>query len=734
MHKDNKPHEQQGNQQKIREERACQEKARSVQEGQEKEAGVRNLSERHKRQVKELIEAGRFAKERGIGEEIWRAKILERQVRQATEHIEAGRLEEERLQKEREERELRAKKAEERRAKERAERVARTKKRQEEQKEEERQERERLEKESLESKQQEAERLGKEQEEKLRHERERVEEQRLEKERLEKERLEKDRLEKDRLEKGRLEKDRLEAEAQEQKAEEDREKKRKEAQKKARRDKAQLERKRLDKEIQENRRLEKQEPESGRLQQELEEKSLLDEKAKGNRARWKQKDDISRAGMPKEAPSTAADRLAHSETQANAGRSSHLASYDPTLRITQSLTADTQPEQIPGRGRCEPNPVQESTLQVTGSPQPSTPAALVQGLGCNEPDSGQTGGVRASSESDLIQVPTTEDEGFPPKPPLRRRWQDANCYKVGIVCALWVEYLAVRALFDEIHPMSPVAPADSNTYALGKMNGHNVVAACLPHSEYGTNSTAAVATNMKRSFPSVMFCLLVGIAGGVPSERNDIRLGDVVVGSQVIQYDMGKALVNGGFQRSGALQSSPIQLRTALSSLRSDPWPPHELLQRYIRSIAGRKGYKYPGLSKDRLFSSEYAHDPRKHTCDSCESAHLKLRKPRSNDRPVIHYGIIASGNKVIKDAELRDSLSEKLNDRWNENLTLGNEVLCFEMEAAGIMNILQVWSSEAYAIIRTAIRTKSFKDMQPQRPLHMRSSTQLCEYEFRHK
>ncbi|KAI9927564.1 hypothetical protein MW887_003182 [Aspergillus wentii] len=40
-----------------------------------------------------------------------------------------------------------------------------------------------------------------------------------------------------------------------------------------------------------------------------------------------------------------------------------------------------------------------------------------------------------------------------------------------------------------------------------------------------------------------------------------------------------------------------------------------------------------------------------------------------------IHYGLIASGNKVIKDSKVRDVLSRK------------HGILCFEMEAAGLMN-----------------------------------------------
>jgi nucleoside phosphorylase len=42
----------------------------------------------------------------------------------------------------------------------------------------------------------------------------------------------------------------------------------------------------------------------------------------------------------------------------------------------------------------------------------------------------------------------------------------------------------------------------------------------------------------------------------------------------------------------------------------------------------------------------------------------------------LVHHGTIASGNQVIKDAAVRDKLSAELGG-----------VLCFEMEAAGLMN-----------------------------------------------
>lgn len=119
-----------------------------------------------------------------------------------------------------------------------------------------------------------------------------------------------------------------------------------------------------------------------------------------------------------------------------------------------------------------------------------------------------------------IRNPETPD---PPASAYRRVYSRGE-YIVGIICALPKELKVVRALFDETHEILRTGQGDNNQYVFGKMGCHMVVAACLPAGEYGTNSAAGVASNMARSFTSLRFYLLVGIAGGVPSEKNDIRL------------------------------------------------------------------------------------------------------------------------------------------------------------------------------------------------------------------
>ncbi|GJC82241.1 hypothetical protein ColLi_05079 [Colletotrichum liriopes] len=86
-------------------------------------------------------------------------------------------------------------------------------------------------------------------------------------------------------------------------------------------------------------------------------------------------------------------------------------------------------------------------------------------------------------------------------------------------------------MMDEEFAALPSHPSDPNIYSFGRIGVHNVVAACLPAGQMGTNQAATVANQMKSSFPSLRFGLLVGIRGGVPNLDNDIDigLGDVVI-------------------------------------------------------------------------------------------------------------------------------------------------------------------------------------------------------------
>ncbi|KAK1994387.1 hypothetical protein LX36DRAFT_208691 [Colletotrichum falcatum] len=235
---------------------------------------------------------------------------------------------------------------------------------------------------------------------------------------------------------------------------------------------------------------------------------------------------------------------------------------------------------------------------------------------------------------------------------------------------------AARAMLDEEHQAPLAFTNDSNTYSLGRIRGHNVVIACLPNAQYGTNNAANVLTNLTRTFPSVSLGLMVGIGGGVPSMA-DTRLGDIVVGTRVMQYDLGKIIEDGQIQRT-AVPKTPHQTSgSAVSALRCE----HELRSSLIPVILEGKLGNHPSYCRptlpDQLFSATYEHEVSAPDCSRCNQSKLVVRRRRLSKNPSIHYGVIASGNQVMRNGTVRDNVARQL------------DAVCFEMEAAGLMDIL---------------------------------------------
>ena len=259
-------------------------------------------------------------------------------------------------------------------------------------------------------------------------------------------------------------------------------------------------------------------------------------------------------------------------------------------------------------------------------------------------------------------------------------------YTVGWVCALPHEMAAAKCMLEEIHDdLEEQDTSDHNSYQLGRIHRHDIVIASLPAGVHGTTPAATVAKDMLRTFPSIRFGLMVGIGGAAPSLNYDIRLGDVVVSEPhgmnggVIQYDRGKITQEKNFQRTGSINSPPTILLTALNRLKAehefrDPKISQYLNEMYEKYPKTKKTYTFPGKSHDQLYNSNYQHLHINVTCEMCDLQAQIQRKPRENTDPEIHYGNIASSNQVMKDGMTRDRLCKELG------------VICFEMEAAGLM------------------------------------------------
>jgi nucleoside phosphorylase len=258
-------------------------------------------------------------------------------------------------------------------------------------------------------------------------------------------------------------------------------------------------------------------------------------------------------------------------------------------------------------------------------------------------------------------------------------------YTVGWICALSSELTASMAMLDEEHLPLSQHTEDDNAYTLGRIGEHNVVIACLPAGQMGTNSAATVAAQMKYSFGGIRFGLMVGIGAGVPSEDYDIRLGDVVVskpGKQnggVVQYDFGRTIEEGRFVHTGSLNAPPSVLMTAVNTLQARHNLRGNRLVHYLSVMDTprlKRKYTYQGEDNDKLFEAAYDHVGTGSTCERCDTSKLVERHARDDANPIVHYGTIASGNQVMRHGSTRDRLRRESDD-----------ILCFEMEAAGLMN-----------------------------------------------
>ncbi|TLS25464.1 hypothetical protein PpBr36_07866 [Pyricularia pennisetigena] len=152
----------------------------------------------------------------------------------------------------------------------------------------------------------------------------------------------------------------------------------------------------------------------------------------------------------------------------------------------------------------------------------------------------------------------------------------ANEYTVGWMVALPLELVASRLFLEQEHDHVPHADGDDNSYILGSIGNHNIVMAAPPRGKIGLVTAANVIGNMIRSFPNLRFVMMIGIAGGAPSRKHDIRLGDVVVSSPsgnsggVRQYDFGDREQGRPFTEKGHLNAPPNCVLSAVTKLEVD--------------------------------------------------------------------------------------------------------------------------------------------------------------------
>ncbi|WDK23073.1 hypothetical protein CGRA01v4_14364 [Colletotrichum graminicola] len=175
---------------------------------------------------------------------------------------------------------------------------------------------------------------------------------------------------------------------------------------------------------------------------------------------------------------------------------------------------------------------------------------------------------------------------------------------------------------------------------------------------------------------------MVRIGGGAPRAKHDIRLGDVVVSTPrgnhggLLHCYFDRMMDDGAFKVTGFLAPPASELMLALISTRAQLITMGNGIEQSVVTVLTRlprrRGkWRRPSPKTDILYRSHIVFDPTKPPTDVGPDAVIS-RPERSN--PGVHYGLIASADRVMRAATIRDKLAA---DR---------DVLCFETEATGVM------------------------------------------------
>lgn len=239
-------------------------------------------------------------------------------------------------------------------------------------------------------------------------------------------------------------------------------------------------------------------------------------------------------------------------------------------------------------------------------------------------------------------------------------------YTIGWLCDLPIEFRAAKAMLDAVHTSPEQRNTDPNNYLFGSIGQYNIV---ITHHQTSDYEGSTARAHLRRSFPAVHLLLVVGIGGGVPRVDNDIRLGDVVVGTMGLSYETSRTAFDNDFSRTTS-RVTDEGLRSAVTVLRA-----RRLVDSSnIETILGKRFAAHPEFNHpqepDLLFEAEYSHHPSASTCLHCDTSRIVRREERKTSEHKIHYGPIASGLTVLKDGRARDRIAHALDDG----------IICFEM------------------------------------------------------
>jgi nucleoside phosphorylase len=240
---------------------------------------------------------------------------------------------------------------------------------------------------------------------------------------------------------------------------------------------------------------------------------------------------------------------------------------------------------------------------------------------------------------------------------------------IGIMTALIAERSAVSRLL--MHAETVRVEEDPNSYEVGYLAStesarpHRVALVMLPQDN--TRNAAATCTDLLRTFLGIRCVIMVGVAGGVPSitqPDRHVRLGDVIVADGIVDFGHVRQ-VDGQEELRRPVDGICVDILRGVAELRRREfevpargrgWQP-DLPRGQSMAV-----YARPPAESDRLVigGRQIAHP------DPAVTGH----RP---GRPKVHYGLVGSGDVLMRDELRRDELARQY------------RIMAMEMEGAGV-------------------------------------------------
>jgi nucleoside phosphorylase len=270
-------------------------------------------------------------------------------------------------------------------------------------------------------------------------------------------------------------------------------------------------------------------------------------------------------------------------------------------------------------------------------------------------------------------------QGSPVKQVFRRRsgaGSTGERVEALVITALPEEKDAFLAIYGRYEKRT--FPNDSHIYyVVNEKVADRILRIVIAHpDQMGEAPASATATEMLRTFDA-KFILVVGVAGGCPNPckaSEHVRLGDVVVATEIFKYDHVRRL------------SSRRQLYRDKAQPVGSKWL--QILSSCRNPLAGWdaawESYLLSAMEFNRVLR------PKDETDILRSRTGEIIGHPFDPDRtglPKVFTGLIASGATLLKDPVLRD----KLRDTWNARAV--------EMESSGVRDAARTKQKEIIAV-----------------------------------